>query len=328
MKDSTPSLSLSYHLHDAILASIAAIAMALFVLIELKYGFNPAVMGLIFLVIVSAILSLVESVLRGKETRARDLFRDLMLNYFEMYLVFIYAIILSILPRRDALTQLSTLLVALLVVANAVPLIFDLAGRGSDPPDRLRRDFEELRERMGIRADVRLRLFKSSLLKTALLGGLIRPTVFVNEDLLSELSEGEIRSILAHELAHYMGGDLIRYVSYSLLVYLVLLLTGEAVTVTGLARGSGAVTPVVMIVGFVTALFIFLVLVRRRETRADLVAASFTNPDDLISALIKIHGMRRSPSFLPTHPSLEDRIEAIRRARPRGEGGEDGDWDD
>ncbi len=66
MKDSTPSLSLSYHLHDAILASIAAIAMALFVLIELKYGFNPAVMGLIFLVIVSAILSLVESVLRGE----------------------------------------------------------------------------------------------------------------------------------------------------------------------------------------------------------------------------------------------------------------------
>ncbi len=283
----------------------------LFVLVEIKYGFNPAITGLITLIIIAVVLSLLDSMRRRKP--AGETFRDFILSTFEMYLFFIYASVLSILPQQDILTELSVFLIMLFFVVNAVPIIFDEVGQGRDPPDYLRHVFKELKEKMGIRANVRLRLFKSSLMKTALLGGLIRPTVFVNEDLLSELSEGELESVLAHELGHYMGGDIIRYLGYSLLMYVTLLLIGEIISIMGLPNGS-IVILIVFIAGFLATLSIFLILIRRRETRADLIAASYTNPEDLINALIKIYRIKESPSFLPTHPSLEKRIEAIRRA--------------
>ncbi len=44
-----------------------------------------------------------------------------------------------------------------------------------------------------------------------------------------------------------------------------------------------------------------------------LIAASYTDPDDLVNALIKIYRIQETPPFLPTHPSLEKRIEAIKR---------------
>ena len=295
------------------MALVTAGAMILFVLIEIKYRFNPAIVGLITLLIFAAILSLLDSILREGKPKASQTFRDLVLNYFPMYLIFIYASIISILPKQDVMTQLSAFLILLFVILNAIPIIFNAIGGSKDPPDHVKRAFEELKERMGIKANVKLKLFRSSLMKTALLGGLISPTVFVNEDLLSELSEGELKSVLAHELAHYMGGDIIRYLGYSLLMYVTLLLTGKIITMTGLVYRSKLVTIIVLIVGFSVALSTFLILIRRREAKADLIAASYTDPDDLVNALIKIYRIQETPPFLPTHPSLEKRIEAIKR---------------
>ncbi len=296
------------------MASIAALMMILFVLIEVKCGFNPAIVGLIFLMIAAVILSLAESILRKEGPGAKELFRNLVLNTFDIFLLFIYISVLSILPQQDVLIQFSSFLIVLFFVTNAIPIIFDAIGRGRDPPDYLKRIFNELKEKMGIKANIRLKLFKSSLMKTALLGGLIRPTVFVNEDLLNELSDGELKSVLAHELAHYKGGDLIRYLGYSLLMYIALLLVGEAIPMMGLAQAREPITLLIFVIGFLAALSIFLILIRGRETKADLLAASYTSPEDLINALTKIYRIKKSPSFLPTHPSLEKRIEAIRRA--------------
>ncbi len=298
-----------------VLALIAVAMMSIFVIIEVKYGFNPAVIGFVILLVTAAILSVADSILCKGEPGAKRLFKDLILSYFDMYLLFVYVAIISSLPHHSMLIDFSSFLIMLFVVVNAFPIIFDKIGQGRDPPDDLKSIFEEMKAKMGIRKGIRLRLFRSSLMKTALLGGLIRPTVFMNEDLLDALSEGEIRSVLAHELAHYKEGDLIRYLGYTLLMYALLLLLGEIISsLTGMIPVHEPATFLVVVIGFLGALSIFLILIRRREMRADLVAASYTNPEDLINALTKIYGIKEAPSFLPTHPSLEKRIEIIRKA--------------
>ncbi len=304
-------------LYNLVIYSLAAILMALFVLIEIRYKFNPAVTGLIFFIAVTLLLSLVDSALR-KRSRSEALksFKDFTFSYFEFYLIFIFAAVSSYLPH-NFFTDLSAMFVLLFVIVNLFPLMLDASSGGKDPPQYLRRIFEDMKAKMDIKGNVRLRIFESSLMKTALLGGLIRPTVFINEDLLSMLSEDELRSVIAHELAHYKGGDLIRYMGYTLLIYAVLTpLFKFIVSSAGLSPQSGSVTVLLLfIILFLGTLSAFLILIRRREIRADLIAATYTNPEDLINALIKLYkASEGAPSFLPTHPSLEKRIEFIKRA--------------
>ncbi len=296
------------------MALIAAAMISFSVFITLKYGFNPLVTGFIILILTAVIISLVDPLLRKKSPGSRKIFRDLLINYFDLYLIFIYATIISLLPNRSILVEFSSFLVVLFITVNLTPIIFDKLGQGRDPSDDLKKIFEDLREEMGIGRNVRFRLFRSSLMKTALLGGIIRPTVFMNEDLLSVLSKGEIRSVLAHELAHYKEGDIVRYLGYALLTYAILLVLGESVSsLTGTVAPHDPLAFLLMVIGFLAVLSIFLILIRRREVKADLIAASYSNPEDLINALIKIYGMKEAPSLLPTHPSLEKRIETIRR---------------
>ena len=79
-------------LYNLVIYSLAAILMALFVLIEIRYKFNPAVTGLIFFIAVTLLLSLVDSALR-KRSRSEALksFKDFTFSYFEFYLIFIFA---------------------------------------------------------------------------------------------------------------------------------------------------------------------------------------------------------------------------------------------
>gem|GEM_PF-6937215 len=315
-----------FSLYNLVMALITVAMMSLTVILVVEYRLNPLITGFFILILAAIILSLVDPILRKESPGARRLFKDLLLNYFDLYLIFIYAAVISSLPNHSILVEFSTLLVVLFVTVNLVPIIFDKIGQGRDPPDDLKRVFEDLKGKMEIRKNIRLRLFRSSLMKTALLGGIVQPTVFINEDLLKVLSNGEIKSVLAHELAHYKEGDIARYLGYTLLMYAMLLLVGEVPSsLTGAVTKRDPVIFLLVVAGFLAALSVFLILIRRREVKADLIAASYSNPEDLINALIKIYGMKETPSLLPTHPSLEKRIEIIRRmshgrdeTRPKG----------
>ncbi len=64
---------------------------------------------------------------------------------------------------------------------------------------------KSLRKRMGVRRTVELRT--STDLSVPMAAGLIRPVIFLPEDLTEQVSEDELEQILLHELAHLARGD-------------------------------------------------------------------------------------------------------------------------
>ena len=177
--------------------------------------------------------------------------------------------------------------------------------------------------------------------------------ICVTTGLLEKLEYYELEGVIAHELSHIKNYDIRLSCVVSVMVGFIVMLSdlftrvlffGGTKDNDSNSKGNG----ILMLIGLVFLILspIFgslmqLALSRKREFLADATAVQFTrNPDGLISALEKLeadanqlktannatanmyivnpfkkNGKKRSSSIWSTHPSTEDRIEALRNLK-------------
>ena len=175
--------------------------------------------------------------------------------------------------------------------------------------------------------------------------------ICVTTSLLDKLEYYELEGVLAHEMSHIKNYDIRLSAVVSVMVGFVVILSDwfSRITFWGGSRRSDDDdngNPILMFIGLIFLILapIFgqlmqLAISRKREFLADATAVELTrNPDGLISALIKIsgdpnqlkvannatenmyivnpfRGKKSSSSIWSTHPSTEDRIEALRNLK-------------
>lgn len=175
--------------------------------------------------------------------------------------------------------------------------------------------------------------------------------ICVTTGLLDKLSYYELEGVIAHEMAHIKNYDIRLSAVVSVMVGFVLILSDwfTRISFYGGSRrrdDDDNGNPILMFIGLIFLILapIFgqlmqLALSRKREFLADATAIEFTrNPDGLISALLKIsgdpnelkvannatenmyivnpfRGKKSSSSLWSTHPSIEDRVEALRNIK-------------
>lgn len=175
--------------------------------------------------------------------------------------------------------------------------------------------------------------------------------ICVTTGLLDKLEYYELEGVIAHEMAHIKNYDIRLSAVVSVMVGFVVMLSDWF---TRIAFGGGSRdsdddskgNAIVMLIGLIFLILapIFgklmqLAISRKREFLADATAIQFTrNPDGLISALQKIsddpnelksankstenmyianpfRNKKKSSSLWSTHPSIEDRVEALRNLK-------------
>lgn len=175
--------------------------------------------------------------------------------------------------------------------------------------------------------------------------------ICVTTGLLDKLSYYELEGVIAHEMAHIKNYDIRLSAVVSVMVGFVVILSDwfTRISFYGGSRrrdDDDNGNPILMLIGLIFLILapIFgqlmqLALSRKREFLADATAIEFTrNPDGLISALLKIsgdpnelkvannatenmyivnpfRGKKSSSSLWSTHPSIEDRVEALRNIK-------------
>lgn len=175
--------------------------------------------------------------------------------------------------------------------------------------------------------------------------------ICVTTGLLDKLEYYELEGVVAHEMAHIKNYDIRLSAVVSVMVGFVVILSDWFTRITfwgGPRRRDDDENgnPILMLIGLIFLILapIFgqlmqLAISRKREFLADATAIEFTrNPDALISALIKIsgdsnqlkvannatenmyivnpfRGKKSSSSLWSTHPSIENRVEALRNLK-------------
>ena len=175
--------------------------------------------------------------------------------------------------------------------------------------------------------------------------------ICVTTGLLEKLDYYELEGVLAHEMSHIKNYDILLSAVVSVMVGFVVILSDWFTRITfwgGPRRrdDDDNGNPILMFIGLIFLILapIFgqlmqLAISRKREFLADATAVEFTrNPDGLISALLKIsgdpnelkvannatenmyivnpfRGKKSSSSLWSTHPSIEDRVEALRNIK-------------
>lgn len=175
--------------------------------------------------------------------------------------------------------------------------------------------------------------------------------ICVTTGLLDKLSYYELEGVIAHEMAHIKNYDIRLSAVVSVMVGFVVILSDwfTRISFYGGSRrrdDDDNGNPILMFIGLIFLILapIFgqlmqLALSRKREFLADATAIEFTrNPNGLISALLKIsgdpnelkvannatenmyivnpfRGKKSSSSLWSTHPSIEDRVEALRNIK-------------
>lgn len=150
------------------------------------------------------------------------------------------------------------------------------------------------------------------------------------DTLLKDLNKNEILAILAHELGHMKLKHIPKSLAASLVLsfggfYLMGILSQETWFYTG--HFIKVVSPGVLLLLFMEALPIYTFwfgpigtwLSRRREFQADAYAAKETNPNDLISGLLRLYQQNKSPvitdkiysGFYYSHPPALQRIKRL-----------------
>jgi len=173
--------------------------------------------------------------------------------------------------------------------------------------------------------------------------------ICVTTALLDKLEYYELEGVLAHEMAHIKNYDIRLSAVLSVMVGLVVMLS-DFFTRVFIFSDRENKNPFIIIVGIIFLILspifsslIQLAVSRRREYLADATAVEFTrNPQGLIDALLKLNGddnklgvessatahmyiinpfkegrkaKRKPTSWFSTHPSIEDRVEALRNIR-------------
>ena len=179
--------------------------------------------------------------------------------------------------------------------------------------------------------------------------------ICVTTGLLEKMDYYELEGVIAHELSHIKNYDIRLSAVVSVMVGFIVILADWVSRALfwgfGDRDNDSKGNPILMLIGLVCLILapIFgqlmqLALSRRREYLADASAVELTrNPDGLISALEKLDsdpnelksannataymyivspfksnakdGKKRKSSLFSTHPSIEDRIEAIRNLK-------------
>jgi STE24 endopeptidase len=151
------------------------------------------------------------------------------------------------------------------------------------------------------------------------------------DTLLNDLSHKEIFAILAHELGHMK----LKHIPKSMIVSLLLSfvgfwLMGEVSTKNWFYSGHfvRAISPGMLFLIFMQAIPMYSFwltpigswISRRKEFEADEYAANETNPEDLISGLLKLYQQNASPvvtdrfysNFYHSHPPAFERVARLR----------------
>lgn len=174
--------------------------------------------------------------------------------------------------------------------------------------------------------------------------------ICVTTALLDKLDYYELEGVVAHEMGHIKNYDIRLSAVLTVMVGLVIILSDFFSRAFLWGRfddddnGSNALIVLISIVLLMLAAFfgklMKLAISRKREFMADATAVEFTrNPDALISALEKLDSdtsklkqannstenmyivtpfkgkQKKANNWFSTHPSIEDRIEAIRTLR-------------
>ena len=175
--------------------------------------------------------------------------------------------------------------------------------------------------------------------------------ICVTTGLLEKLDYYELEGVVAHELAHIKNYDIRPSAIVSVMVGFVVMLSDwfTRITFYGGSRDrddDSKGNAILMLIGLIFLILapIFgklmqLAVSRKREFLADATAIEFTrNPDGLISALIKISSdpnelkvankatenmyiaspfknKKKASNLWSTHPSIEDRVEALRNLK-------------
>ena len=162
--------------------------------------------------------------------------------------------------------------------------------------------------------------------------------VAVSSGLLEQMTAEEARAVIAHEMAHVKSGDMfwmtvINGISNGLVNFISIIVARLIVGDTkDSATGSFSVmilqTILSMVFGVFAAIFV-MAFSRYREFRADAQAADWIGPRDMIAALQRLSNNYQTEETMPgsmqafgifgskaglfaTHPSLDERIEALR----------------
>lgn len=174
--------------------------------------------------------------------------------------------------------------------------------------------------------------------------------ICVTTGLLEKLNYYELEGVIAHEMSHIKNYDIRLSAVVTVMLGLIVMLSDMFSRWTfrsSRKSDNNSGNTILMIIGLILLIFapIFgklmqLAISRRREYLADATAIEFTrNPDGLISALTKLDSdpdelevansstahmyivcplkskKRKSSSLFSTHPSIEDRINAIRNLK-------------
>ena len=175
--------------------------------------------------------------------------------------------------------------------------------------------------------------------------------ICVTTGLLDKLEYYELEGVIAHEMAHIKNYDIRLSAIVSVMVGVVVMLSDwfTRITFWGGSKdrdNDSKGNSILMLIGLIFLILspIFgklmqLAISRKREFLADATAIEFTrNPDGLISALQKIsgdpnelhvannatenmyivnpfRGKKSTSSLWSTHPSIEDRVEALRNLK-------------
>lgn len=178
--------------------------------------------------------------------------------------------------------------------------------------------------------------------------------ICITTGLLEKMDYYELEGVVAHELSHIKNYDIRLSAVVSVMVGFIVILADWVSRALFWGRGrddDNRGNPILMLIGLICLILapIFgqlmqLALSRRREYLADASAVELTrNPDGLISALQKLDadpnelktannstahmyivspfkanardGKKRKTSLFSTHPSIQDRIEAIRNLK-------------
>jgi len=166
--------------------------------------------------------------------------------------------------------------------------------------------------------------------------------VAVSDGLLAAMKRDEVEAVLAHEVSHVANGDM---VTLSLIQGVVNTFVIALARVVGFAidrvflrneegHGPGYFVAVMLaqvVFGLLASPIVFW-FSRRREFRADAGGARLTGPAAMIAALERLRSARGEPlpdslsalgisggsaiaRIFSTHPSLDERIAALRRTR-------------
>ena len=177
--------------------------------------------------------------------------------------------------------------------------------------------------------------------------------ICVTTGLLNKLDYYELEGVVAHEMGHIKNYDIRLSAIVSVMVGFVVMLSdifSRTFLLGSSNRDRSNGNPILMIVGLICLVLspIFgqlmqLAISRKREYIADATAVEFTrNPDALISALLKLdsdsnelhtankatahmyivnpfkanaNGKKKKSSLWSTHPSIEDRVNALKNIR-------------